>query len=117
MKSLFERATAEPGESANIAARNIRIQDYCAYDSNGMPDHRLACSLLARYLINDMSNSNELNDRHIANDRAYSRTDRQNAQTRIAQRTQLSAEIARLDFDDFRSLVDSLAGTPATQAA
>jgi hypothetical protein len=117
MKSLLERTIPTAGDNTSRIAAFIRHYDYTPSNGGGIPDHRYTCSRLACSLINEMSNSNELNDRHIANDRACTRTDRQNAQTRIAQRTQLSAEIARLAFDDFRSLVDSLAGTPATKAA
>ena len=116
-EQLFALAITEAGPQVRTIAGRIRRDDYRLYDSNGIPDHRYTCSRLACFLINDLMHANELTDKQTANDYGYAASDRQEARKRNAARLVLSQEIARMDVADFRALVDSLAGTPATKAA
>lgn len=117
-QALFTDAIAAAGIHTRRTMSNLREDGYRFSNSDGIPDHRYTCAQIARFLINDLYNANDTNDRHIANDRGYAVSDRAEARKRNDARTVLSQTIARLNDADFRALVDSLAGiTETSQAA
>jgi len=107
---LLDLAVAAAGAHSRVVATSIRNCDYRTYDRDGVPDHGASCWRIGCYLINDATDSNDLNDRHTANDFGYAPDVRRAAKQRNDQRGALALIITRLDDDAFRALVDRLAG-------
>ena len=114
-QSLLHRAVDAAGRSTHAACANLVKQDYAFRDGVGAPDFALTVSILADALISDLTGQDAKNDRHLLNDRdAFGHNA---ARRRQDYRAVLRTTLTGMERDDFRALVDRLAGMPSVQAA